>query len=76
MEYFGRIGEHLEITAINSLNQLNALVQFTLSAVKNNVKATDTAKDNFFATSYNEANMMVMVIGDKIISNYIHNKLN
>ncbi|MFK8103948.1 MAG: carboxymuconolactone decarboxylase family protein [Saprospiraceae bacterium] len=56
-------------------SKLNALVQFTKSVVENKGKASETSKDNFFAAGYNEANLVdvVMVVGDKIISNYIHN---
>lgn len=55
--------------------QLDALAQFTLSAVANKGNASQEAKDAFFAAGYTEANLIdvVMVIGDKIISNYIHN---
>ncbi len=55
--------------------KLDALVQFTKSVVENKGKATAISKDNFFAAGYNEANLIdvVMVVGDKIISNYIHN---
>ncbi|MEN0050490.1 MAG: carboxymuconolactone decarboxylase family protein [Bacteroidota bacterium] len=56
-------------------SKLDALAQFTLSTIENNGRASQTAKDNFFAAGYTEANMIdvVVVIGDKIISNYIHN---
>jgi uncharacterized peroxidase-related enzyme len=55
--------------------KLDALVRFTASVVENRGNATQASKDNFFAVGYNEANMIdvVIVIGDKIISNYIHN---
>jgi len=55
--------------------KLNALAQFTQSVVENRGKVSDTAKESFFNAGYNEANMIdvVMVIGDKIISNYVHN---
>lgn len=55
--------------------KLNALAQFTLSTVSNRGNATEVAKEAFFAAGYTEANMIdaVIVIGDKTISNYIHN---
>jgi uncharacterized peroxidase-related enzyme len=55
--------------------KLDALVKFTASVVENKGNATQESKDAFFAAGYNEANMIdvVMVVGDKIISNYIHN---
>ena len=55
--------------------KLNALAQFTKSVVENRGNATQSAKDAFFAAGYTEANMIdvVIVVGDKVISNYIHN---
>ncbi len=55
--------------------KLDALARFTLSVSANRGNASDEAKDAFFAAGYTEANMIdvVIVIGDKIISNYIHN---
>lgn len=59
--------------AFNS--KLDALAKFTLSTAENKGNADQAAKDAFFNAGYTEANMIdvVMVIGDKIISNYIHN---
>ncbi len=56
-------------------SKLDALVKFTASAVTNKGKATENLKQAFFDAGYTEANLIdvVMVIGDKIISNYIHN---
>jgi alkylhydroperoxidase family enzyme len=56
-------------------SKLNALAQFTKSVVINKGKADQQAKDLFFQAGYTEANMIdvVFVVGDKIISNYIHN---
>jgi len=56
-------------------SKLDALARFTASVVKNNGRASIDAKEIFFAAGYNEANMIdvIIVIGDKIISNYIHN---
>lgn len=55
--------------------KLDALVKFTASVVENRGKATDITKEAFFAAGYTEANLIdvIMVVGDKIISNYIHN---
>ena len=56
-------------------SKYDALAKFTASVVTNRGKATEEAKENFFAAGYTEANMIdvVVVVGDKIISNYIHN---
>lgn len=56
-------------------SKLNTLAKFTASAVENRGRATAESKEAFFAAGYTEANMIdvVMVIGDKIISNYLHN---
>lgn len=55
--------------------QLDALVKFVASVVTNRGKADEETKQSFFDAGYTEANMIdvVIVIGDKIISNYIHN---
>jgi AhpD family alkylhydroperoxidase len=55
--------------------KLDALAKFTASVVENRGHASEEAKETFFAAGYNEANMIdvVIVVGDKIISNYIHN---
>lgn len=56
-------------------NKLNALANFTASVVENRGRATEESKEEFFAAGYTEANMIdvVIVVGDKIISNYLHN---
>ncbi len=53
----------------------DALVKFTASVVENKGKASEEAKAAFFDAGYTEANLIdvVFVVGDKIISNYIHN---
>lgn len=58
--------------------KLDALVKFTSSVVENRGKATEESKEAFFAAGYTEASLIdvVMVVGDKIISNYIHNLIN
>lgn len=56
-------------------SKLDALAKFTASAVINRGRATEESKEAFFAAGYNEANMIdvIIVVGDKIISNYLHN---
>ncbi len=56
-------------------SKLDALVKFAASIVENRGNATQVAKDAFFDAGYSEVNMIdvVIVVGDKIISNYIHN---
>ena len=55
--------------------KLDALVKFTASVVENRGKATAEVKTAFFEAGYTEENMIdvVIVVGDKVISNYIHN---
>ena len=55
--------------------KLDALAGFTKSVAEKRGKATEESKNAFFEAGYTEANLIdvVMVIGDKIISNYIHN---
>ncbi|WP_373523441.1 carboxymuconolactone decarboxylase family protein [Aquiflexum sp.] len=55
--------------------QLNALVGFAASIVSNKGKASQESKEAFFDAGYTEANMIdvVIVIGDKTMSNFIHN---
>jgi uncharacterized peroxidase-related enzyme len=55
--------------------KLDSLVKFTHSVVQNRGKAHDEVKKKFFEAGYTEANLIdvVIVIGDKTISNYIHN---
>ena len=56
-------------------NKLDALAKFTRSVVENRGRATDESKESFFAAGYSEVNLIdvIIVIGDKIISNYLHN---
>ncbi|MFT4733150.1 MAG: putative peroxidase-related enzyme [Algoriphagus sp.] len=53
----------------------DALVKFTLSAASNKGKASAESLATFFTAGYTEANLIdvVIIIGDKTISNYIHN---
>lgn len=55
--------------------KLDALAKFSLAVTANKGKVEDSVKDAFFAAGYSEANLIDIVIniGDKIISNYIHN---
>jgi AhpD family alkylhydroperoxidase len=59
-------------------SKLDALVKFTASAVENRGRASEESKEAFFAAGYTEANMIdvIMIVGDKIISNYLHNLTN
>jgi len=56
-------------------SKLDALAKFTASVVTSRGKATEESKNDFFAAGYTEANLIdvIIVVGDKIISNYIHN---
>ena len=51
---------------------LNPLATFTAEVVENRIKESNEA---FFAAGYDESNLIdvVMVVEDKIISNYTHN---
>jgi uncharacterized peroxidase-related enzyme len=53
----------------------DALAKLTKAIVEGRGKVGDDVKENFFAAGYTEANLIdvVIVVGDKIISNYIHN---
>lgn len=55
--------------------KLNALAEFTLATVSNKGNVSEEGKNKFFTAGYSESNMIdvVIIIGDKIISNYIHN---
>jgi len=59
-------------------SKLDALVKFTFSVVENRGRANEASKEAFFAAGYTEANMIdvVIIVGDKTISNYIHNLTN
>ncbi len=56
-------------------SKLDALAKFTASVTENRGHASIDAKEALFAAGYTEANLVdaVIIIGDKIISNYIHN---
>lgn len=55
--------------------KLDALARFVASIVEKRGKAGEDLKEAFFAAGYTEANMIdvVIAVGDKTISNYIHN---
>jgi uncharacterized peroxidase-related enzyme len=57
--------------------KLQALSQFVKELVINKGRATENALENLFAQGYNKANLVdiMMVVGDKIISNYLHNTI-
>ena len=56
-------------------DKLDALAKFTAVVVENRGHASEEAKEAFLGAGYTEANLIdvVVLIGDKIISNYIHN---
>jgi uncharacterized peroxidase-related enzyme len=55
--------------------KLDALVKFTTTVVENRGKVSIEAKEAFFNAGYTEGNLVdaVIIIGDKTISNYLHN---
>lgn len=55
--------------------KLNALAKFTLNTVSHKGKVRTEDRDAFLAAGYTEADLIdvAMVIGEKTISNYIHN---
>jgi uncharacterized peroxidase-related enzyme len=55
--------------------KLDALVQFTTAVVENRGKVSIDAKEAFLNAGYSEGNLIdtVIIIGDKTISNYLHN---
>ena len=56
-------------------SKLDALAKFTAAVVENKGHADEDVKEAFFAAGYTEANMIdvIIVVGDKVISNYLHN---
>lgn len=70
-------GQIIELRKGSALfdKQLDALAKFAASIVSNKGKASEESKQAFFGAGYTEANMIdvVIVIGDKTISNYLHN---
>ncbi len=55
--------------------KLNALAKFTKAVAENRANVSEDVKEEFFNAGYTEANMIdvIIVVGDKIISNYLHN---
>ena len=54
--------------------KINALAALTKSFVQHHGKPDPVLVDNFFAAGYTEENLVdtIVVIGDKIITNYLH----
>ncbi|MCB0518443.1 MAG: carboxymuconolactone decarboxylase family protein [Lewinellaceae bacterium] len=54
--------------------KLDALAKFVKETTENRGKPSQTSLENLFAAGYNKANLVdiLIVIGDKIISNYLH----
>lgn len=55
--------------------KLDALVKFVKAAVENKGRVAAETKEDFFNAGYTQANLVdvLIVVGDKIISNYLHN---
>lgn len=69
--------ETLEIRkgALSTNPKLDALAHFTLAVVSNKGRVSRQQKEDFFAVGYTEPNLIdiVLKIGDKVVSNFIHN---
>ncbi|GAB3764805.1 carboxymuconolactone decarboxylase family protein [Spirosoma pomorum] len=59
-------------------HKLDSLVTFTKAVVEGRGRVSPEAIEAFFSAGYSEANLIdvVMTIGDKIITNYLHNLTN
>ncbi len=55
-------------------DKFDALAQFVRDITLNRSKPSESALDTFFAAGYTQENLVdtIMLIGDKIISNFIH----
>ncbi len=55
--------------------KIDVLVKFAKAVVEGKGNVSQEIKDDFFAAGYTEANLIdvVITVGDKVISNYIHN---
>ncbi len=55
--------------------KLNALARFVQASLEGRGRVNEAIKEELFEAGYNEANLIdiAMVVGDKMISNYIHN---
>lgn len=58
-------------------SKYDALAKFVKETVINRGRASEKALNNLFLEGYNQANLVdiMMIIGDKIISNYLHNTI-
>lgn len=58
--------------------KLDALAKFVQDITVNRSKVSEQALDAFFAAGYTKANLVdaIVIIGDKIISNFIHGATN
>ena len=56
-------------------SKIDALAKFVKETAVNRGRASQSSIDGFFNAGYNKANLIdvMMIIGDKIISNYLHN---
>lgn len=56
-------------------SKFDTLAKFVKETTVNRGRPSEKALDSFFAAGYNKANLIdvMIVIGDKIISNYLHN---
>jgi uncharacterized peroxidase-related enzyme len=72
--------EILEIRAaeVTFNEKFAALATFVQETTINRGRPSSSALDSFYAAGYNDANLVdvMIVIGDKIISNYLHNITN
>jgi len=69
--------EILEIRSgqLQSDSKLNALANFALQVAQQKGKVSNEVKNSFLEAGYSESNLIdvVLKIGDKVISNYVHN---
>lgn len=72
-------GQILEIRSGNAPfdSKLNALVNFTKEAVEKRGKVSENTISNFLEAGYTKENLIdtMLLIGDKTISNYVHNAI-
>lgn len=56
-------------------NQLNALANLAKNVTENRGRADEAVVDSFFQAGYTKENLIdtIVLVGDKTISNYIHN---
>ena len=60
--------------AVTFDTKIDALAKLVKSITENKGHASDESLENFYAAGYNEGNLIdtVMIVGDKIITNYLH----